>query len=388
LRILVLTDYFYPHIGGGVEKVVHEVSKLLARRGLNIVIVTLNSISARDVLDGLKIYRIRSVNLTRMIGIQLSISLLYLFKIYKICRRENPDLIHLNNRFFLTTLCSITLKCLLKKTIITTLHLGPMNVGSGLANFLIKVYERTVSRWIIRSSDQLIAVSEMVRQHAINLGAAPNKVVVIPNGVDIDLFQPKEQMPNNPTRARRVAFVGRLIFNKGIQYLVEAAPYVLKQAPATEFIVVGDGPLRNTMIRRCKELGVLSSFSFLGLVPSVADVLKECQIFVRPSLTEGMPLTILEAMSCGLPVLVTKNMGVNNIVIPGKTGVLLDPGNVRQLASSLVELINNYELCQELGHNARLLVEECYSWERTANATLAVYKESLSTLAQLGTARG
>lgn len=380
MKILMLTDYFYPHIGGGVEKVVYEVSKRLVRLGCDVTIVTLNTKKAKEFefLEGLKIYRIGSMSLTRAVGAQLTISPYAPFKILKVCKRENPEIIHANNRFFFTTMCAVALKNLLEKPLITTLHLGPMALGKGLLNLAVEAYEKTISKWIMKKSDRITAVSNAVKEHAIGLGAPRERITVISNGINLDEFKPNEKGDDNPKQVKKVVFVGRLIFNKGVQYLLEAAPKVIAEHPNVKFIVVGTGPLKREVQIRAKKLGVLGSFKFLGIVPSVADILRECDVFVRPSLTEATSggVAALEAMACGLPVVVTKVAG-NETVINGKTGILIEPGNTQQLADSLIQLLNDYEFLRRLGNNARLFVEKKYNWEKTAELTLQVYKECL-----------
>lgn len=375
----MLTDYFFPHVGGGVEKVTYEVSKRLVRMGWDIVVVTLNTDKTRsfEVLDGIKIYRCGSISLIEAIGAQLTISPSAPFKILRICRKEKPDIIHTNNRFFFTTICSVMLKRLLRRPLIITLHLGPVVFEKGRLSSGIKLYEKTVSKWIIKSSDRIIAVSNAVKEHAISLGAPPDNVIVVPNGVDLDEFKPREKSRDNPDGVKRVVFVGRLIFNKGAQYLVEAAPMILARHPNTEFIIVGDGPMKIDLKKQAEELGVYHAFKFLGTVPSVQEILKECDVFVRPSLTEGMPLTVLEAMACSLPIIATRVAGTPEILINNETGILVDAKDPKQLAKSVLRVIYDNELSRSLGREARRFVEGHHNWDETAKNTLRIYTEVL-----------
>ena len=383
MKIMMLTDYFYPHIGGGVEKVVYEISKLLVKFGCDVSIVTFNTMKAKEFefLDGLKIYRIKPINLTRALGVQLTISPSVPFKILNICKKENPDIIHANNRFFFTTICAVALKNILGKPLITTLHLGPMTFGKGWFNFFIKAYEQTISKWIIKKSNYIIAVSNVVKELALSLGSSSEKITVIRNGVDINEFKIKNHNVENLKQniEKRIVFVGRLIQNKGVKYLIEAAPTVLSKYQNAKFIIVGDGPMKKELKIIAKREGVQNAFQFLGFVPSVADVLNQCDIFVRPSLTEGMPLTVLEAMSCGLPVVATKVAGTPEIVINDETGILIEPGNNKELANSLIHLLDDYEFSKRLRNNARLFVEKYYSWEKTANLTYDIYRKILNS---------
>lgn len=378
---MMLTDYYYPHEGGGVEKVVLEVSKRLKKLGCNIVILTLNTKKTFkfENHEGIKVYRANCIDLTENIGVQLSLSLEAIFEIARVCKEENPDVLHSNNRFFFTTLCTAVLKGLLKRPLVVTAHLGPIAFGKGWQDFIIRVYERTISKWIFSRSECIIAVSGAVKQHIVNLGVEPKKVKIIPNGVDLRNYVPLQKSPHRHEQCvpKKVISVGRLIQNKGIHHLIDAAPEVLQRFPSTEFIIVGDGSMRTELETRAKERGVSQAFRFHGFVPKVSNILNTCDIFVRPSLTEGMPLAVLEAMACGLPVIATRVAGTPEIVIDHETGILVDSGDAKNLAEALIELLGNTELAMIFGVNARKLVEKSHSWQKNARMTLNVYKEVL-----------
>lgn len=374
MKVLMLSDYFPPHVGGGVEKVVYEISKRLAGKGVEVVVLTLNTDGARDfeVLDDIRVYRCMAANLTGAIGAQLSVSPSAPFRILEVCRKEEPDIVHANNRFFTTTLFAVVLKRLLHKPLVTTLHLGPMVFESSLLNMAVRSYEGTIGKSIVRLSDKVIAVSEAVKGQAVRLGAEPNDVSVVPNGVDLHEFKPNEERGSDG--AKRIACVGRLIPNKGVQFLVEASPSVLSSHPDAEFIIVGDGPMRDRLVGMAERLGVKHAFRFMGTVPSVSDVLRECRIFVRPSLTEGMPLTVLEAMACGLPVVASRISGTPEVVLDGETGILVEAGSVGQIAVAITKLLSDGNGATRMGGNGLRLVRERYSWDRAADLVLRVYE--------------
>jgi glycosyltransferase involved in cell wall biosynthesis len=175
----------------------------------------------------------------------------------------------------------------------------------------------------------------------------------------------------------RVACVGRLIFNKGPQYLVEATPEVLRAHPEAEFVFVGDGPLRPHLEERARQLGVRHRLTFLGTRHDVAAILQTCDMLVRPSLLEGMPLTVLEAMACGLPVVATPVSGTAELVRHGENGLFVRPADPTSLARAILRLVEDEPLREAQGRKARRLVERDYSWDAVAEKTLAVYRELL-----------
>jgi glycosyltransferase involved in cell wall biosynthesis len=378
LKILVLTDYFPPHVGGGVEKVVFEVSRRLVRMGVDVTVITLNTVTAKsfEILEGIKVYRCRPISLTETAGVQLTVSPSLPLKIIEICKLEKPDIIHANNRFFFTTICGAMLKKIMDKPLVTTLHLGPVLLGRRLFDFIINAYEKTVSKLIIQNSDEIVAVSSAVMKHALSLGAPSSKVKVIPNGVDLEEFKPRREFEK--TEVKKIIFVGRLFPNKGIQYLVKAAPIVLAKHPYVEFIIVGRGPMEAELRNMVKRLNIEHAFKFLGIVPSVPEVMNQCDIFVRPSLTEGMPLTILEAMACGLPVIASKIPGSSEVVKDGETGILVEVGNVEKLSNAIIRLLEDENYAEKIRTRAYEFVKKHYSWDRIAEEYLKTYSDVLN----------
>lgn len=384
MRIHMFTDYFAPHFGGGVEQVVLELGRRFVAKGHEVTVFTFNTARApnREVLDGMKVYRSKVLQLTQFTGLQSSISL-HLFSLaLRIARKAPPDIIHAHSLFFWSSVVATTERHFLKRPLVTTLHAGSVANLGGLAQRLAGVYEATIGRAILKSSDGVIALSEEISEHAQSLGVPSQKVWIIPNGVDTARFRPTagRMMDSDvPT----VIFVGRLIFNKGPQFVVEAAPYVLQHFPKTRFLMVGDGPLRQSLEARVRELGLEQAFEFLGLRRDIPDILQKADILVRPSLLEGMPLTILEGMACGLPIVATPISGTAELVKHEETGLLVRPSDSIDLADALIRLIRDPELARQMGNRGRALVEAGYSWDAVADRTLNLYNKLLERYIQV-----
>ncbi len=384
IKVDVFTDYFPPHLGGGVERVVDEVCRRLARQGHRLRVFTFNTDPSREgpayeEVEGVQVYRAPALQMTRLTRMQAAFAPGLLPLAWRAARSDPPDILHAHNLFFSSSLAAVVLRRFLKKPLVTTLHLGSLRYLRGAAGFLASSYERTVGRAIVRNSDRLIAVSGAVAAHAVRLGARPESVRVVANGVDAERFRPGG---SRRRRAFRIACVGRLIFNKGPQYLLEAAPEVLRAHPETEFIFVGDGPLRADLQKRARQMGVAGRMAFLGTQRDVASILRRCDILVRPSLLEGMPLTVLEAMACGLPVVATPVAGTAELVRQGENGLLVPPGDPSSLAQAILRLIEDPELRRAQGRSGRRLVTSGYSWDAVSARTLAVYRELLSPAAE------
>ena len=377
MNVVLTTDYFPPHIGG-VETVTYELANHLSRMGHRVSVVTLSSQNAKpaESTDGVKVYTARCYDPTDILGVQTAFSSAAGRLIRDICKKEEADVIHAHNLYYFTTIAASANKKLVKLPLVTTLHIGTTSRLDGSMRLLTKIYERTVGKWILDRSDHIIAVSDAVKRYARALNVDEWKISVIPNG--IDLCENSPNLRNEKKTHVRVAFVGRLISNKGPQYLLQAAPSVLHDFPEVEFLIVGGGPLHSTLQSYAETLGVSKSVRFLPAVPSTSAFLRECDIYVRPSLTEGMPLTVLEAMASGVPTIATRIEGTREIIAHGKTGFLVDPKNVEQLRFYISKLVRDPKLRIRIGSQAREAMEKHNDWAAVASQTSKVYENVLT----------
>jgi len=368
----MLTDYFLPYILGGTEKAVYELGRQLVRRGCQVTVVTLNTnrVEGHGLIEGMNIYRLPAFSVTNLIGAQLTLSPIALFGVHRIVKNVRPDIVHAHNLYFQLTMVAPFIRSLTHVPLVTTLHLPKMTYNRFLLDSLIDIYQDVVGDLIIRSSDRLIAVSQFVMNHAIaDLNVPPSKIALIPNGVDTVSYSLGDQKPSNPV----VTYIGRLIGNKGPQYLVEAGLDILKNHPDTDIYIIGDGPLKERLVQRVASLKLEDRIHILGSIPDILPILRMTTVFVRPSLTEGMSLAVLEAMTYGLPV-VASNVGGNaEVVENGVNGYLVPPADAKALAEVVGSLLDNRELASAMGENARKTVQKLYDWERIAEQTLELY---------------
>jgi glycosyltransferase involved in cell wall biosynthesis len=211
-----------------------------------------------------------------------------------------------------------------------------------------------------------------------------SKVRIIPNGVDTEKYKPID----NTLNARRrfglgdgpyVLFVGSLIPRKGVHFLVEAAKNVTRTHVNTKFVIVGDGPLKKQLQQKVLSSNLLGNFIFLSRVAEeVLPALYNCaEVFVLPSIQEGQGIVLLEAQSCGKPVVAFDIGGVNEAVSNGETGLLVERGNSKALAEALLNLLGDQALRGRMGLAARSFIAENYTWNLCAQRMLNVYKEAL-----------
>lgn len=228
-----------------------------------------------------------------------------------------------------------------------------------------------VNSWIVTS---LVAVSTRVYQHTTQTeGVKQANVELIPNGV----FIPKEKYDINTVRQELgvkeflVISVGRITSQKGHEYLLRVIPEVLQHHPQVIFAIVGDGPLLPDLKRQADELGIASAVRFLGTRGDVYRLLEAADVFVLPSISEGMPMALLEAMGMGAAVVASNLEGIADVVNDGEHGLLVPSAEVKSLSTSLRCVLDDAELRGKLSKNGRQLVLErftvgrmCETYER------------------------
>lgn len=223
-----------------------------------------------------------------------------------------------------------------------------------------------------RFSERVIAVSDVVARQAIAEGTPPEVVETIRNSVRVP---PETGRVVGPFPGSSVVgTVGRLHPDKGYAYLLEAVPVVLDHVPDAHFVIVGEGRERSALEEQAASLGASDHISFLGERLDVPSLLRQFDVFVLPSLREGMPNALLEAMAAGLPVVASGVGGILEIVRDGDNGLLVQPGCAESLAAAIVRLCTNLELRQELALAARQSVVERFGGiEREVAEVEAVY---------------
>lgn len=227
--------------------------------------------------------------------------------------------------------------------------------------------------------DRYIAVSQEVARRMHESFRIPlAKLKIIPNGIPIATFSRSSNSPlreafSGGTTRPIILTPARLDKQKGQQYLLQAAV----QVPEALFLLVGEGPERASLETQAQQLGIADRVQFLGYRQDIADLLSICDIMVLPSLFEGLPLSILEAMAAGKPVIATYIGGTNEAVIDGETGLLVPPADPAALAGAISRLIANPLLSQKLVAAAKERVQREFSVETMTERVTQIYDEIL-----------
>jgi sugar transferase (PEP-CTERM/EpsH1 system associated) len=236
---------------------------------------------------------------------------------------------------------------------------------------------------------RFITVSADLRDWLVNdVGIAAKQVIQIYNGVDQQAFKPCEA--GRPELApvgfggsdqRLIGTVGRLAEVKDQATLLKATRLLLEQRPTlrtrVRVVIVGDGPLRAALQRQVEESGLADVVWLTGDRDDVPALLQMMDVFVLPSLAEGISNTVLEAMASGLPIVATDTGGNPELVEPAVNGYLFPVGDAQALAAMLGKLIDDDALVRAMGAAARTRVEQRFDWQRTVEQYLGVYDEAL-----------
>ena len=268
---------------------------------------------------------------------------------------------------------------------VQALHGRALSLRAKLANIfmwrLAKIEEAAAKK-----ADLLVTVSKYSSEKMVQFyDVEKAKIRVVPNGVDIQRFKPSGRCEAIKHKIRIdnklcVLFVGRLIPRKGLPFLIEAAKQVVKENSQTMFIIVGDGPLKNSLRATLEKMNIASNFIFLGdMHESVLPSLYNCaDVFVLPSIQEGQGIALLEAQATAKPVVAFDVGGVREAVLDKETGFLMKPDS-HLLAEAVMKLLASSSLREKMGRKGREFVSSRFSWDVCAQRMLQVYREAMAS---------
>jgi glycosyltransferase involved in cell wall biosynthesis len=238
-----------------------------------------------------------------------------------------------------------------------------------------------VDRLVGRFVDQYIAVSEAnARYLTEEKGLPARKVGVIWNGIDLTRFEPARVAPPGIKKSvgcndgdPLLLVVGRLEPQKGHRVLLDAFPAVSRDFPRARLVCIGEGALRSELESKARSLGLEGNVLFVGYQSNVPDWLAAADVTVLPSFYEGLPLTAIECLASGKPMVATSVDGTPEVVVNEKTGLTVPPGDAELLAAALCRLLREPELRRQLGAAGRLWVEEQFSIQKQVFKTQELY---------------
>lgn len=297
----------------------------------------------------------------------------WVLRFKRLLQEEKVDLIHAHE--FDANVQGTFAAALTGVPLVATVH--------GKNYFGEKLRRRLAYRWVSRHAT-MVAVSQNLKQFIVEqVGVSPDRIKVVHNGVDVvprcdqaDVDRCRKEL-GLPESDQIVGIVGNLYPVKGHQYLIEGIPAVLKACPNTTFIFAGRGQLEPELKAHVHRLGLDKRVHFLGLRQDIPRILAMLNVFVLPSLSEGLSMAILEAMIAGKPVVATQVGGNPELVLAGETGYLVPPQDSGALASSLTTLLLDREQAFQFGMNGKSRAEGPFSLRTMVQAHQSLYEECL-----------
>jgi len=367
-KILLMAAHFHPY-KGGLENFALDLSTKLAKKGMDVDVLTYNlsENKEKETYQGITIYRLPSISILGKTYTLPKFNKKYK-KILKNILSQKYDAIITNTRFFTTSYLGFKYSKKIKKHNKNAkfIHIEHGNVHvihkNPLVTFLAWVYDQTAGRIIFRGADLVVGISKPCANFAKKLGARKTKV--IHNSIDVEKFRPKKnnlrQRLNIPEKNLVILNgIGRLIYAKGLHDTFEA----IKDMKDVTVVTIGDGPFENNLKNLAKKYKLKSVFPGRLSRDKIIEYLSVSDIFVNPSYSEGLPTCILEAGAFGLPVIATDVGGTTEIISSKNEGILIKPKDVNELRTQILKL-QDAKKRRYFGTNIQKKIMKEFDWNK------------------------
>lgn len=359
-----------------------QLSKTLIGKDVDVFVLTrrIKGTNPRENIDGIPVYRIYAPN---------SIFFLFSSLIFLIRHRNEYDIIHVHTQDSPAITASIAGLFVNKKVIVKVRRTGK---GAFFDRIADSFFRKVCWLFLRAVVDCWVAINKEAMGQLLKFSVPKHKIVKIPNGVDAQFFHSvpprrKLELRKNlpfPTKHLLCLFVGRLIKRKRADFLIESWVEVINNFPQLHLSIIGTGNEETNLKNLVKKHNLSSTISFAGEM-SKNEVLTHLQmgdLFILPSESEGMPNALLEAMSVGLPIIATKIAGIEEVVVDGKNGFLIKPGNRKELSDAILKLVKDDVLLQSAGQQSRFIIETAFSLEVIAHKYIQTHKRLLGGYAR------
>lgn len=385
LRIAMICDPIGDYKAGVLMSVL-RFSKLLTKRGHHIIFIGARTKEnpIHDHHHGMKAYRFRSIPLPKSGGWHLAFPTVN--EVKKVLQDEQIDVVHIILPMSAALVATKAARSLGIK-IVAHSHSQPenlfMDVPKILGRALLYRVWNGYLAWLYSKAESIVYPSKMAYNLLDNLTSDGKPSTVISNGIDTEEFKTADvgdfhERHVIPQDTVKIVFVGRLYPEKSVDTLIKAVPHIIREHPKSHIMIVGDGHLRQRLEALVGKLEVQKHVTFLGLV-SDEDRLhayNASDIFVLPSFAELEGMVVLEAMSCGKPILIANSeMSASRHFVDGN-GFLFETANHTDLAEQALRLITNSELRREMGA-ASLKKSKDYDIHRSVDKLEEVYRQAL-----------
>ena len=376
LRICLVAREFPPE-GAGIGYYVYYLSKKLLKRGHEVIVITRGrpGRTTRDFVDGITVFR---VTFFPLYPFHILLHGLFVNKLIRQLESQ-LDIIHLHSPIVPPVETSLP--------VITTFHSpckrafkknyrDTRNLRSLAEKLQSMVLCSFIEFKILKLSMKITSVSSSVNEEMKEYGLTPQEITVVGNAVDEQFFVPRRSaVETNPY----VLFVGILRPGKGLFDLIECAKRVCDKRPDVRFFLCGGGSLLGSLRTEVMKKRLEKQVIFFGHAnrSRLVKLYQNATLLVQPSYHEGLSTVVLEAMSCGLPVVANDIPGNRTVISSGFNGILVSPKSPKSLADAILKLLNDDNLRKEIGKAARTTVEENYSWDKITQKVIDCYQALL-----------
>jgi glycogen(starch) synthase len=388
MRALILTWEYPPLIEGGLARVVNKQAEGLVQLGVEVHVLTRGDEGPPqdEMVGGVHVHRVREPtrpsDLNEFVAWVERMNSDMLAAGVELGDRHDFDIVH-GHDWLVANACDHLARrfgC----PLVTTIHATEHGRHQGWVNKHPQIYIHGVERWITNRSDRVCVCSTFMREQVVDVFGVPqDQVEVIPNGIDTEDIQPQDDAELRRLRAefaepdeRLVLLVGRLVYEKGFQFALEALPKIIEKLPNTRFVVAGSGTHEEELRRQAEELGLMEHGTFVGWIGD--DVLHSlyaiADVCVVPSLYEPFGLVALEAMASSCPCIVADTGGLREVVPHDEVGLRFRARDPDSLAEMTIRMLDDAELCRRLTAEAFRHLER-FDWADVAERTAELYDE-------------
>jgi len=355
----------------GAERVILELAERMQSDHCHITIGVIQSIDDRHLEIAKEAERL-GVNV-KVFACSGKLGFTTVFKISDFIKENKINLLHSHGYKSNFYGLLATRKCPIP--IITTNH-------SWLTSyFRLKIYYRVLDSRVMRFFDRIVAVSEEVQGDMVRSGIDPKKITIIDNGLNIERLSPAlipdhrlKATLNIPEKNKVIGAIGRFEPEKGFTYLLKAACGVVGLHKDVTFLIVGNGPIKESLVKQANDLGISDRVVFAGYRTDIPQLFSIMDTFVLSSIKEGLPMVILEAMAAKRPIIATRVGAVPKVIHDGENGLLVDIKDVTGLQSAICRLLENPDEADRLAQSGYDTVKKSYSSESMCQRYLELYQ--------------